>query len=111
MAQLSFFSVDPTDFCFSLPIWDLRRRNIEYTIPSHTNVVSNVCFESARGGEYVLTASYDCTAKLWAAKTWQPLATLKGHDARLMGCDVSPDGKLVATCSYDRTFKLWGHDR
>ncbi len=92
-------------------VWDLRRRNIEYTVPAHTNVVSNVTFERASGiGEYLLTSSYDCTAKLWAAKTWQPLATLKGHDSRLTGCDISPDGAFIATCSYDRTFKLWGKD-
>jgi len=91
-------------------VWDLRRRNIEYTIPAHTNVVSNVSFERANGGEYLLTASYDGTAKLWANKTWQPLATLKGHDSRLMGCDISPDGSMIATCSYDRTFKLFGYD-
>ena len=23
-------------------VWDLRKRNIEYTIPAHTNLVSNV---------------------------------------------------------------------
>ena len=94
----------------SCKVWDLRKRNIEYTVPAHSNVVSNVTFERALGGEYVLTSSYDGTAKVWAAKTWQPLATLKGHDARLMGCDVAPDSSMVATCSYDRTFKLWGMD-
>ena len=90
-------------------VWDLRKRNIEYTIPGHTKLVSNVAFEKG-SGEYVLTSSYDITAKLWAAKTWQPLATLKGHDSRLMGCDISPNGDWIATCSYDRTFKLWSPD-
>ncbi len=94
----------------AVKVWDLRRRNIEYTVPAHTNVVSNVAFERAGGGDYLLTSSYDGSAKLWAARTWQPLHTLKGHDARLMGCDISPDGAMVATCSYDRTFKLWGVD-
>jgi len=91
----------------SCKIWDLRKRNIEYTVPGHTNVVSNVVFEKAQGGEYLVTSSYDGTAKIWTAPTWQPLLTLKGHDARLMGCDVAPDGSLIATCSFDRTFKLW----
>ncbi len=94
----------------SCKVWDLRKRNIEYTVPAHTNVVSNVVFERTGGGDFVMTSSYDCTAKLWASRTWQPLATLKGHDSRLMGCDIAPDGSLVATCSYDRTFKLWGTD-
>ena len=87
-------------------VWDIRKRSIEYTIGAHNNVVSNVVFEKTNG-DFVLTSSYDCTAKLWASKTWLPLATLKGHDSRLMGCDISPDGRWIATCSYDRTFKLW----
>ena len=90
-------------------VWDLRKRNIEYTIPGHTKLVSNVSFEKT-SGEYVLTSSYDATAKLWAAKTWQPLATLTGHDSRLMGCDISPNGDWSATCSYDRTFRLYAPD-
>ena len=91
-------------------IWDLRKRNIEYTIPGHTNVVSRAVYERG-SGSYVLTSSYDNTARLWASKTWQPLGTLKGHDSRLMGCDVSPDGNWIATCSYDRTFKLWSSEQ
>jgi len=95
----------------SVKVWDLRKRNIEYTVPGHTNVVSQVRYEKSSGvGNYVLTSSYDCTAKLWASKTWQPLGTLKGHDSRLMGCDISPNGNWVATCSYDRTFKLWSSE-
>lgn len=90
----------------SCKVWDIRKRSIEYTIPAHTNVVSNVVFEKSVG-DYVLTSSYDCSAKIWASKTWLPLGTLKGHDARLMGCDISPNGQWIATCSYDRTFKLW----
>jgi len=90
----------------SCKVWDIRKRSIEYTIPAHTNVVSNVVFEKSVG-DYVLTSSYDCSAKIWASKTWLPLGTLKGHDARLMGCDISANGQWIATCSYDRTFKLW----
>eukprot|EP00095_Tigriopus_kingsejongensis_P004353 snap_masked-scaffold57_size444674-processed-gene-0.3 protein:Tk04353 transcript:snap_masked-scaffold57_size444674-processed-gene-0.3-mRNA-1 annotation:"u4 u6 small nuclear ribonucleoprotein" len=91
----------------SCRVWDLRRRNKEYTIPAHNNVVSNVVFEKSPRSEYILTSSFDGTAKLWASKTWQHMATLKGHDSRLMGCDIAADGSFVATCSYDRTFKLW----
>lgn len=90
----------------SCKVWDLRRRNIEYTIPAHTNVVSNVVFEKNHG-QYILSSSYDCSARVWASKTWQPLAVLQGHDSRLLGCDIAPDGSYIATCSYDRTFKLW----
>jgi len=87
-------------------IWDLRKRNIEYTIPAHTKLVSNVKFEK-NTGDYLVSSSYDGTAKVWATKTWLPLATLKGHDNKVSSCDISPDGSMIATASFDRTFKIW----
>ena len=45
-----------------MKIWDLRKRNIEYTIPAHTNLVSNVKFDWS--GEFVITSSYDTTGAL-----------------------------------------------
>lgn len=44
-------------------IWDLRKRSCIYTIPAHTNLVSSVKFEK-KSGQFVVTASYDCTAKV-----------------------------------------------
>lgn len=90
----------------SCKIWDLRKRNIEYTIPAHVKLVSGVRFER-NSGDYLVSSSYDGTAKVWANKTWLPLATLKGHDNKLSCCDISPDGSMIATCSFDRTFKIW----
>ena len=78
-------------------------------IPAHTGLVSSVVFDKQHG-RFVLASSFDQTAKLWTAKTWQPLRELKGHSQKLTGCDISPDGSLIATCSFDRTFKLWGND-
>ena len=41
----------------------LRKRNIEYTIPAHTKLVSNVRFER-NNGDYMVSTSYDGTAKV-----------------------------------------------
>ncbi|BFZ20632.1 hypothetical protein BsWGS_23671 [Bradybaena similaris] len=87
-------------------IWDLRQRKCVYTVPSHTNIVSAVRFQP-HNGNYLVTASYDGTAKIWAHPTWAPLKTLAGHESRVMGLDISRDLKYIATSSYDRTFKLW----
>ncbi|XP_050676491.1 U4/U6 small nuclear ribonucleoprotein Prp4 [Leptidea sinapis] len=90
-------------------IWDLRRRTSLYTIPSHTHLVSDVRYQQSRGN-FLLTASYDKSAKLWSNPAWHPLRTLSGHDNKVMSADISMDNKYIATCSYDRTFKLWAPD-
>ncbi|XP_023019204.2 U4-U6 small nuclear riboprotein factor 60K [Leptinotarsa decemlineata] len=90
----------------SCKIWDLRKRSILYTIPAHTNLISEVKFQPEHGS-YLATASYDNTVKLWMNRTWQPLKTLSGHDGKIMSVDISPDDQYIATSSYDRTFKLW----
>ena len=49
---------------FAPPITTLlRKRNIEYTIPAHTKLVSNVRFER-NNGDYMVSTSYDGTAKV-----------------------------------------------
>lgn len=87
-------------------IWDLRKRSCIYTIPSHTNLIADVKYQKDEG-QYLVTASYDNTAKVWSSNTWQPLKTLSGHDGKVMSVDISNDSKYIATTSYDRTFKLW----
>lgn len=41
-------------------------------------------------GDFILTSSYDCTAKVWAHPGWTPLKTLAGHEGKLMCVDLSP---------------------
>ncbi|XP_031696313.1 U4/U6 small nuclear ribonucleoprotein Prp4 [Anarrhichthys ocellatus] len=87
-------------------VWELRNRKCLYTVPAHQNLLSSVRFQPT-DGHFLLTGAYDNMAKVWSHPGWTPLKTLAGHEGKVMGVDVSPDGKLIATCSYDRTFKLW----
>ncbi|XP_047426403.1 U4/U6 small nuclear ribonucleoprotein Prp4 [Mugil cephalus] len=87
-------------------VWELRNRKCLYTVPAHQNLLSAVRFQPT-DGHFLLTGAYDNTAKVWSHPGWTPLKTLAGHEGKVMGVDVSPDGKLIATSSYDRTFKLW----
>ena len=77
------------------------------------------------GGHYLLTAGYDCVAKLWSGRDYGLLATLGGHEGRIMAADLvsglgSGDGggrggggggpavrHMAVTAAYDRTVKLW----
>ncbi|MED6146951.1 hypothetical protein PIB30_039550 [Stylosanthes scabra] len=100
-------------------VWDLRTgrsilaleghvkpKKSMYTIPAHSNLISQVKFEPQEG-YFLVTASYDMTAKVWSARDFKPVKTLSGHEAKVTSVDVLGDGSYIATVSHDRTIKLW----
>uniref|UniRef100_H2ZDF3 Pre-mRNA processing factor 4 (PRP4)-like domain-containing protein n=1 Tax=Ciona savignyi TaxID=51511 RepID=H2ZDF3_CIOSA len=93
----------------SVKIWDLRKTSCIYTIPAHTNLVSRLQYQKSNGN-YLITSSYDSTAKIWGYPGYVPLKTLAGHEGKVMCVDSSEDGEYIATCSFDRTFKLWAKE-
>ncbi|GAB5362761.1 hypothetical protein AAMO2058_000826200 [Amorphochlora amoebiformis] len=93
----------------SLRIWDLRKRKGIYTILAHSKLISNVRY-SPKGSDFLLSSSYDETVKIWSARDYQLIKTLKGHEGRVMRVEMSDDGQMVASTSFDRTWKLWMKD-
>jgi WD40 repeat protein len=55
----------------------------------------------------VVTASYDDTARLWDAKTGQPIGNPMKHAGAVNSAQFSPDGQRVVTVSSDGTARLW----
>ncbi|KAF6260005.1 WD40-repeat-containing domain protein [Scenedesmus sp. NREL 46B-D3] len=109
----------------TVKIWDLRKRRSSYTIPAHTSLVSTVRWQPG-SGHVLLTAGYDCQAKLWSSRDWKLLKVLAGHEGKIMAADMCPvySGSglsassggcglgggyeaLVSSVSYDRTIKVW----
>lgn len=88
----------------SVKIFDLRQvRNVEI-LTAHDKLVSCVKFSASAS---LLTAGYDCVARVWRTSDYKIVRNLPIHETRIMGADLSADGKTVATACYDRTFKLW----
>lgn len=99
----------------TLKIWDLRKRRQFASLPAHSRLVTQLRFEQRAphgsdgsgvgGGEYLVSSSFDATAKVWSARDWKMLATLRGHEGKVMGTGILKDS--IVTCGFDKTLKLW----
>ncbi|MEG4492584.1 nSTAND1 domain-containing NTPase [Microcoleus sp. D3_18_C4] len=90
------------------------------TVRSHSEKVYEVAF-SPLDGKVMITASADCTIKLWDADGHliKPLidasietknkkcSSKSSHSKAVQGVAFSPDGKNIASASLDNTIKLW----
>ena len=72
------------------------------TIEDHDADVWSACYST--DGSRILTASADHTARVWAVRRSNILATFE-HG--LFGVAYSPDGHQLVTASHDHTAQLW----
>jgi U4/U6 small nuclear ribonucleoprotein PRP4 len=95
----------------SVRIWDLRKRRNAYILTAHSSLISSVRYqkssEEGLGGDFLITASFDNSCKIWDAGDWSAVKILAGHECRVMAADISPNSKYIASAAYDRTWKLW----
>ena len=71
----------------------------------HVRGITSVAI--SHDGKYILTGSYDTTARLWDAHTGEILQVLEGHTDVITSVAFSPDGRYVLTGSEDNTARLW----
>jgi len=80
-----------------------RKAMLRLNTEMHFGKVKGVSSDTK--GRFVLTCSYDKTAKLWDAQDGTLQKTLRipaeeGHDGKLYACAISPDGKIAAVGGY-----------
>jgi WD40 repeat protein len=58
-------------------------------------------------GERVLTASSDKTARIWDARTGEPIGKPLHHDGEVWAATFDAKGERVVTASWDKTARIW----
>ena len=89
---------------------DLRKKRAMYTVPAHSALISHVKFEPAHG-RFLLSSSYDNKVKLWDTRDYECLKTMEGHEGRVMGADVSDDGKYLRPARWTGRGSCGGAER
>ena len=83
-------------------LWHLDQGNSRL-LPGHPWAVSALLFSS--DGQYLISASWDKTIKIWQVETGEELCALTGHTDSITSITLA-DG-LLASSSKDKTVKLW----
>lgn len=88
---------------YALP--DLPHPALQRTLTGHTQAVYGCAISP--DGEYIVSASYDHTLRVWDALTGAKRFILAGHTGEVRACVVSPTGEYIVSASHDGTLIVW----
>ena len=89
-------------------MWEAQTGKELMTLTGHDGAVRSAVYSP--NGQWILTASWDRTAKVWDAQTGQELFTLKGHDDWVWSVAYSPDGQRIVTAGGDGAVQIYTTD-
>ena len=79
------------------------------TLAGHTDRISSV--EIATDNSFIVTGSWDGTAKIWRLNEEHELEgepiILAGHTDKISSVAIATDNSFIVTVSYDRTANIW----
>jgi TIR domain/WD domain, G-beta repeat len=81
-------------------------RNRERALAGHRGAIT--CASFSADGTYVVTASWDKTARVWDLRGERPsYVALEGHQRGVVSASFSADGTHVVTGGFDGTARVW----
>ncbi len=92
----------------NLNLWDAQSGQLIRRFVGHEGGVLSVEFSA--DGRWLLSSSYDRTARLWDIATGTLQQTMAQHTWWVWDATFSPDMKQIVTASQDATAIVWGFD-
>ncbi|KAL1929707.1 hypothetical protein VTP01DRAFT_1845 [Rhizomucor pusillus] len=94
----------------SIIVWHITRDEIDYGVPrksllGHNHFVEDLALSS--DGQFVLSASWDKTLRLWDLNAGTTTRRFVGHTNDVMSVSFSTDNRQIVSSSRDKTIKLW----
>lgn len=75
------------------------------SLTGHNHFVSSLDLSS--DSKYLVSGSWDKTARVWDLNTFKTTTILKGHEKDILAVRFTPDDRGVLTGSIDKTFRKW----
>ena len=75
-----------------------------FDLPGHNRSVRSIC--QIGNTNYIATASFDHTIKIWDISKRIQVQTLEGHSSSVINVIYHSDGYLISS-SNDKTIKIW----
>eukprot|EP00834_Sanchytrium_tribonematis_P004709 NODE_246_length_11841_cov_1.234032.p5 type:complete len:446 gc:universal NODE_246_length_11841_cov_1.234032:2261-3598(+) len=88
-------------------IHDIRKLEVLYEIPAHTQSITKLLFtsEDAKNPGCLISSSFDRSIKFWSENDWQLLGHKSAHDGKITSLDWKNNRLLSG--GFDRKIKLW----
>jgi WD40 repeat protein len=86
-------------------VFDVQSGKLVYSLIGHRGFISSLSWRS--DGKYLLTSSYDNTAKIWQVGTGQVVRTVAAGSSDLNIATFSPDGKSFAVGGDDKLVRVF----
>ncbi|KAI8369932.1 WD40-repeat-containing domain protein [Blakeslea trispora] len=94
----------------SIIVWQITRDEINYGVPrkalvGHNHIVQDLALSS--DGQFVLSASWDHTLRLWDLATGKTTRRFVGHNKDVLSVSFSADNRQIVSGARDKSIKLW----
>lgn len=88
-------------------VWSLDSSEPNYHLSGHSETVNCLAYFTRADGQYLITGSDDCTAKIWDLQKKACIHTLVGFMSPVLHVISIPDRPYLVTCSKHGTIHVW----